>query len=220
MSDLTEVRKHLVLKLVREGRIRSSHVIEAMEAVPRELFVLPGEQKHAYVDTPLKIGSGQTISAPHMVGIMIEELDLMPGQRVLEIGAGSGYHASLVAHIVCKLPKGHVFTTEIKPELAEFAKQNIKRAGYENLVTVISADGSVGYPKEAPYDRIFVTCASPDIPPPLIEQLAEDGKLLIPKGSTYYCDLTMVTKVRNKIRKTNLGGCAFVPMLGEYGYQE
>ena len=116
MSDFTEVRKHLVLKLVQEGRIRSSHVIEAMEAVPRELFVLPGEKKHAYVDTPLSIGSGQTISAPHMVGIMVEELDLSPGQRVLEIGGGSGYHASVVAHIVGKLPKGHVYTIEIKSD--------------------------------------------------------------------------------------------------------
>jgi protein-L-isoaspartate(D-aspartate) O-methyltransferase len=191
-----------------------------MEAVPREFFVAPGEEKQAYVDTPLRIGSGQTISAPHMVGIMVEELDLKPGQRVLEVGAGSGYHASLVAHIVGKIPKGHVFTTEIKSELAQLAENNIKRAGYEGVITVISGDGSIGYPQEAPYDRIFVTCASPDIPPPLIEQLTDEGKMLIPKGSTYYSDLILVTKVGNKTRKTNLGGCAFVPMLGEYGYQE
>jgi protein-L-isoaspartate(D-aspartate) O-methyltransferase len=219
MSDFTAVRKHLVLKLVQEGRIRSSNVIEAMEAIPRELFVLPAEQNQAYIDTPLCIGSGQTISAPHMVGIMAEELDLAPGQRVLEVGTGSGYHASVVAHIVGKLPKGHVYSVEIKPELAEFAQQNIKKAGYDEVITVIKSDGSVGYPKEAPYDRIFVTCASPDIPPPLIEQLAENGKLLIPKGSTYYSELTLVTKVKNKLRKTNLGGCAFVPMVGEFGYQ-
>jgi protein-L-isoaspartate(D-aspartate) O-methyltransferase len=218
MSDLSEVRKHLVLKLVQEGRIRSSDVIEAMESVPRELFISAGDSKHAYVDTPLSIGSGQTISAPHMVGIMVEELDLSPGQRVLEVGAGSGYHASVVAEIVGKIPKGHVFSVEVKPELAEFARDNIKKAGYDEVITVITGDGSTGYPKEAPYDRIFVTCASPDIPPPLIEQLVDGGKLLIPKGSTYYSDLTLVTKVKEKLTKTNLGGCAFVPMVGAYGY--
>ncbi len=218
MSDFTEVRKHLVLKLVQDGRIRSSHVIEAMESVPRELFVIPSEEKHAYADTPLSIGSGQTISAPHMVGIMIEELDLKPGHRVLEVGAGSGYHASVAAHIVGKLPKGHVYTVEIKQELIEFANKNVKKAGYDEIITVIQGDGSIGYSKEAPYDRIFVTCASPDIPPPLTNQLAENGKLLIPKGSTYYSELTLVTKVKNKLRKTNLGGCAFVPMVGEFGY--
>jgi protein-L-isoaspartate(D-aspartate) O-methyltransferase len=219
MKNFTESRKHLVVKLVQDGRIRSQHVIEAMEAIPRELFVRPGEEKMAYVDTPLSIGLGQTISAPHMVGIMAEELDLEPGHRVLEVGAGSGYHASVVAHIVGKLPKGHVYTLEVKEGLAEFARENIGRAGLDHIVTVIEGDGSLGYPKEAPYERIFVTCASPDIPPPLINQLAEGGKLLIPKGSTYYSELTLVTKLKNKLRKTNLGGCAFVPLVGEYGYQ-
>lgn len=219
MSDFSEVRKHLVLKLVQDGRIRSAHVIEAMEAVPRELFVLPGELKHAYIDTPLSIGSGQTISAPHMVGIMVEELDLTPGQRVLEVGTGSGYHAAVVAHIVGKIPKGHVFSIEVKPELAEFAKANIKKAGYKDRITILTGDGSIGYSKHGPYDRIFVTCASPDIPPPLVEQLKDNGKLLIPKGSTYYSDLMLITKIKNKLRKSNLGGCAFVPMVGEYGHQ-
>lgn len=219
MSDFTEVRKHLVLKLVKEGRIRSANVIEAMEAVPRELFVEKIDIKHAYVDTPLSIGYNQTISAPHMVGIMIEELSLSPGYRVLEVGAGSGYHAAVAAHIVGKLPKGHVYSVEIKPELVEFAKENLEKAGYSDIVTIISGDGSFGYPKQAPYDRIFVTCASPDLPPPLTEQLAENGKLLIPVGSTYYSELTRITKVKDKLRKSKLGGCAFVPMLGEFGHK-
>ncbi|WP_455392556.1 protein-L-isoaspartate(D-aspartate) O-methyltransferase [[Eubacterium] cellulosolvens] len=219
MRDFTEVRKHLVLKLVRDGRIRSSKVIAAMEAVPRELFVLPRDKKHAYVDTPLSIGSGQTISAPHMVGIMVEELDLDAGQRVLEVGAGSGYHAAVVAEIVGKIPKGRVYSVEIKSDLAQYARENLKQAGYDEVVTVIGGDGSLGYSKQAPYDRIFVTCASPEVPPPLTEQLAENGKLLIPVGSTYYSELTRITKVKNKLVKSQLGGCAFVPMLGEYGYQ-
>jgi protein-L-isoaspartate(D-aspartate) O-methyltransferase len=219
MSDFTEIRKHLVYKLVKEGRIRSATVIEAMETVPREFFVLPDEKKHAYVDTPLRIGSGQTISAPHMVGIMVEELDLKPGHRVLEVGAGSGYHAAVVAQIVCKIPKGHVYSVEIKKELTELAKSNLSNAGYGDFVTIIHGDGSMGYAQQAPYDRIFVTCASPDLPPPLIEQLNENGKLLIPVGSTFYSDLTLVTKIENKLTKSKLGGCAFVPMVGEFGHQ-
>jgi protein-L-isoaspartate(D-aspartate) O-methyltransferase len=219
MSDYSEIRKHLVLKLVKERRIRSAHVIEAMEAVPRELFVHSSDLKHAYVDTPLSIGSGQTISAPHMVGIMVEELDLHPGQTVLEVGAGSGYHSAVVAHIVSKIPKGHVYSVEIKESLIDFAENNLKKAGFGNNVTVIQGDGSLGYPKQAPYDRIFVTCASPDLPPPLIEQLAENGKMLIPVGSTFYSELTLVTKLENKLLKSKLGGCAFVPMIGEYGHQ-
>lgn len=218
MSDFTEIRKHLVLKLVKEGRIRSAHVIAAMEAVPRELFVLEKDRRHAYVDTPLSIGSGQTISAPHMVGIMVEELDLVSGQRVLEVGAGSGYHAAIVAHVVGKLPRGHVYSIEIKEGLIEFAKGNIKKAGYGETITIINGDGSLGYPKEAPFDRIFVTCASPDFPPPLIDQLAENGKLLIPVGSTFYSELTLVTKIENRLTKSKLGGCAFVPMVGEFGH--
>jgi protein-L-isoaspartate(D-aspartate) O-methyltransferase len=190
-----------------------------MEAVPRELFVLPGDAKQAYVDTPMSIGLGQTISAPHMVGIMVEELNLEPGHRVLEVGAGSGYHSAVVAQIVGRLPKGRVYTVEIKPELAQLAKNNLKKAGFSEVVTVITGDGSLGYPKQAPYDRIFVTCASPDIPPPLTNQLAEDGKLLIPVGSIYYSELTRVIKVKNKLVKSQLGGCAFVPMVGEYGYE-
>jgi protein-L-isoaspartate(D-aspartate) O-methyltransferase len=219
MSDFSEIRKHLVLKLVKEGRIRSASVIEAMESVPRELFVLPNQKRQAYVDTPLSIGFNQTISAPHMVGIMVEDLDLESGHRVLEVGAGSGYHAAVVADIVGKLPKGHVYTVEIKEKLAEYAKQNIIRAGYGDKVTVVYGDGSLGYAQEAPFDRIFVTCASPDVPPPLIAQLAEEGKLLIPVGSTYYSELTRITKVKNRLTKSKLGGCAFVPMVGEYGHQ-
>lgn len=219
MSDFTEVRKQLVLKLVREGRIRSASVIEAMEAVAREMFVPEHEKKHAYIDTPLSIGSGQTISAPHMVGIMVEELDLAPGQTVLEVGSGSGYHAAVVAEVIGKLPKGHVYTIEIKENLAELAKMNLEAAGYSDIVSVISGDGSIGYSKQAPYDRIFVTCASPDIPEPLITQLKENGKLLIPVGSTYYSELTRVTKMKDKLLRSKLGGCAFVPMVGELGHK-
>ena len=149
---------------------------------------------------------------------MVEELDLAPGQTVLEIGGGSGYHAAVVAEVVCKIPKGHVYSVEIKVELVDFARQNLEKAGYNEKVTMIQGDGSLGYSKQAPYDRIFVTCAAPDIPEPLINQLKENGKLLIPVGSTFYSELTRVTKVKNKLLRSKLGGCAFVPMVGELGH--
>jgi protein-L-isoaspartate(D-aspartate) O-methyltransferase len=187
-----------------------------METVPRELFVLPENQAIAYNDTPLSIGKGQTISAPHMVGIMVEALDLEPGHKVLEIGAGSGYHAAVVAEMV--KPEGKVYSLEIIPTLVEFAKNNIKNAGLENVVEIILADGSIGLKDQAPFDRIFVACASPDIPPPLLKQLKNDGKLLIPTGKGFYSELVQYHKIDDNFKKKDLGGCAFVPMKGKYGF--
>jgi len=204
----------MVEYLKREGRIYSKKVEGAFLNIPREYFIPEELKTEAYIDTPLSIGYGQTISAPHMVAIMVEALDLKPGQRVLEIGSGSGYHAAIVAYLVA--PNGHVFSVERLSELAEFAKRNLEKAGIDN-VTVETGDGSQGLEKYAPYDRIYVTCAAPDIPIPLIEQLKDPGKLLIPVGRIY-SDLYLVEKKKNKIYKKNLGGCAFVPMIGKHGY--
>ncbi len=215
-TDFSEERKRLVQKLIQEGRISSSEVIRAMETVPRELFVLPENTKSAYHDTPLSIGEGQTISAPHMVGIMVEALDLKSGQNVLEVGAGSGYHAAVVAEIIRS--RGRIYSVEIVPRLVELAKANIKKAKLTDIVEIILGDGSIGLEEHAPYDRIFVACASPDIPPPLLNQLKEGGMLLIPAGTGFYSDLIQCFKEGNKIRKKNLGGCAFVPMKGKYGF--
>jgi protein-L-isoaspartate(D-aspartate) O-methyltransferase len=209
-------REQMVKKLMRDGRIDSEPVIKAMSSIPRELFVPLSQKLAAYEDTPLPIDRGQTISAPHMVGIMAEALELKAGQKVLEVGGGSGYHAAIVAKVIG--PKGHIYSIERIQSLAERAEETIKKVGLEKIVTIINDDGSLGYKEHSPYDRIFVTCASPDVPPPLIEQLRNGGKLLIPSGSSYVSDLLLITKRDGKLKKKNLGGCAFVPLRGHYGF--
>jgi len=160
-----------------------------------------------------------------MVSIMNEALQLEVGHKVLEIGAGCGWHAATIAEIIA--PKdaprsewGHVYTVEIVQGLADFARKNIMNAGYGDRVTIICADGSVGYAEKAPYDRILVTAAAPDIPKPLIEQLKPNGIMLIPVGSVYlFQSLIKITKgVNGKTREENLGGVAFVPLTGRYGH--
>jgi len=209
-----DMRIKLVEMLKYEGRIKTKQVEKAFLEIPRENFVPDEIKKYAYADTPLQIGNGQTISAPHMVAIMVEELDLKMGQKILEIGAGSGYHAAIVSKIVGK--KGHVYTIERFPSLAEVSKKNLEKIGIIN-VTVEIGDGSEGLQKYAPYDRIYVTCAAPDVPKPLIEQLKDGGKLMIPVGRTI-CDLELIEKKGDKLKYKDLGGCAFVPLVGKYGY--
>lgn len=211
-----ELRRRLIGNLLSAGYIRSDPVKNAMLKVPRELFVTDDLVPEAYIDTPLPIGHGQTISAPHMVAIMLEELELSPGQRVLEVGAGSGYHAALCAELV--KPGGKVYTIERIAELVRFAKRNISRAGYADLVEVIEGDGSKGLAEKAPFDRIFVACGAPDVPEPLFEQLAEQGVMLVPVGGRYCQDLIKARKVRGKLVRESRGGCIFVPLIGEYGY--
>ncbi|OWJ54885.1 protein-L-isoaspartate O-methyltransferase [Pyrodictium delaneyi] len=225
-GSFEEKRRRLVEKLVREGYIRSERVKRAMLRVPRELFV-PEELRHmAYEDTPLPIGHGQTISAPHMVAMMTEFADLEPGMRVLEIGAGSGYHAAVIAEVVAPsdLPRdrwGHVYTVERIPELAEYARRNLDRAGYADRVTVILGDGTKGYPPAAPYDRIIVTAAAPEVPKPLLEQLKPGGKIVIPIGDRYMQYLYIVEKLSDgRIKIRNVTPCLFVPLIGEYGWRE
>ena len=213
--DFESRRKELINRLKFEGRIKSQDVENAFLDVPREIFVTDNLKKYAYLDSPLEIGNGQTISAPHMVAIMVEALDLHKGQKILEIGAGSGYHAAIVARLIGE--EGHVFTIERFESLADVAKKNLKRANITN-VTVEVGDGSKGLIKYSPYDRIYVTCAAPDVPQPLIDQLNESGKLMIPVGRMV-CKLELIEKKGEKINTKNLGGCAFVPLIGEYGHK-
>ena len=160
-----------------------------------------------------------------MVCIMDEALELEVGHRVLEVGAGSGWHASTIAEIVAPTdtPKekwGHVYTVEIVPELAEFARKNVEKAGYGDRITIICGDGSMGYPEKAPYDRILVTAAAPDIPKPLIEQLENGGILVLPVGGIHlYQTLVRVRKRDGAVTEENLGGVAFVPLTGRYGHR-
>ena len=215
-NEFGKKREKLIERLRYELNL-SDKVVEAMKKVPRHLFVPPAYRSEAYVDAPLPIGKGQTISAPHMVAIMCELLDLKKGEKVLEVGAGCGYHAAVVAEIVGK--DGKVIAIERIPELAEMAKRNLETLGYDNVLVVVG-DGSKGYEKEAPYDKIYVTASAPKIPEPLIEQLKPGGKLVIPVGN-FTQHLYVVEKDENgNVKKKNWGAVRFVPLIGEYGFDE
>lgn len=212
--NFEEERKKMVEKLIYFGYLKSKHVVEAMKNVPRHVFVPLDLQSQAYEDRPLPIGEGQTISAPHMVAMMCEALELEENNKVLEVGAGSGYHACVIAYIV---KKGEVIAIERIKKLAEKAEKNIKKAKC-GRIKIIIGDGTRGYAEEAPYDRILVTAASPEIPKPLIEQLKLGGILLIPVGGRYSQSLLKIRKTEDKIVKENLGDVVFVPLIGEYGW--
>lgn len=221
--DNTQWEK-LVGSLVRQGILHSPKTIQAIRTIPRSKFLPPDAQAFSTKDMPLPIGSGQTISAPHMVCIMNEALKLQVGQKILEVGAGSGWHAATVAELVASkdAPRsewGHVYTVEIVKALADTAKKNILNAGFGDRVTVINADGSKGYPERAPFDRIFVTAAAPQVPKPLTDQLKANGIMVIPVGdAALFQTLLRLTKGENgKITQENLGDVAFVPLTGEYG---
>ena len=158
-----------------------------------------------------------------MVSIMNEALQLEVGDKVLEVGAGSGWHAATIAELVApsgapRSEYGHVYTVEIVQDLADFARKNIMKAGYGDRITIISGDGSLGFPEKAPYDKILVTAAAPDIPKPLIDQLKSGGMMLIPVGSaSLFQNLMKIAKTNGKIKQENLGGVAFVPLTGKHG---
>ncbi len=213
------MRRRLVDNLVRDGILRTPRIIKAFLKVPREEFVPSNLRSSAYVDHPLPIGYGQTISAPHMVAIMTEELQPMPGDKVLEVGTGSGYQAAILAEIV--KPNGHVWTVERIVDLVRFAKENLRRTGYSDYVTVIHGDGSEGLPQYAPYDRIIVTAAAPRVPEPLIEQLRPGGRLVIPVGGRYFQVLKVIDKLSDgTLKSIEKVSCVFVPLVGRYGFKE
>lgn len=219
-----EYRRELVEQLIAEGVVKSERVKDAMLRVPRHEFVWPDQLDHAYDDIPLPLGdTGQTISAPHMVAIMNELLDVQTGDKILEVGTGGGYHAATLAILTCPTlnsPIPLVYTIEINHRLVEFARKNISRLGFQNVVTIIEGDGSRGYPEASPYDCIVVTAAAPRIPSPLIDQLKPNGKMAIPVQSRFFGQELMLVKKdeKGRIKTSNMGPVIFVPLRGEYGF--
>lgn len=206
-------RSDLINSLKHQGI--SEKTLAAMKKVPRHLFVPSVNMPQAYVDSPLPIGDAQTISAPHMVAIMCDLLELEPGQKILEIGTGSGYNAAVMAEITGS--KGHIYSVERIEKLADFARQNLKKAGYPD-VKVIQGDGSLGLTEHAPYDRIAVTASAPDTPAPLIEQLKPGGIMVLPEGDSYQ-HLYIIRKFPDgRVSKQDRGGVIFVPLIGQHGF--
>jgi protein-L-isoaspartate(D-aspartate) O-methyltransferase len=203
-------RQGMVENDIKARGIKDKKVLEVMRKIPRHLFVDEKLRDRAYADYPLPIGEGQTISQPYVVALMTEALKLKPTDRVLEIGTGSGYQAAVLAEIVKE-----VCTIEIRKSLADMAAKRLKDHGYKN-VKVKYADGYFGWEEYAPFDAIIITAAANHIPPSLIKQLKEGGRLIIPLGSTvYYQTLTLATKRKGELDVEQMGGVAFVPMVGE-----
>jgi protein-L-isoaspartate(D-aspartate) O-methyltransferase len=207
----------MVDRLVRSGSIQEPRVREAFLAVPREAFLPPEERADAYHDTPLSIGHHQTISAPSMIAIMLEEARLRPGERILEIGTGSGYHAALLAFLVG--PR-NVVSIERLEALAERARSNLASVGLGE-VTVVVGDGSLGYPDRAPYDGIMATAAAPRIPDPWAAQLSSRGRIVAPVGPRHGQVLVVATKRADGGLDVREGTpCAFVPLVGAQAWPE
>jgi protein-L-isoaspartate(D-aspartate) O-methyltransferase len=216
MLDLARARNRMVdIQITRRG-VRDSYVLEAVRRVPREAFVAPGYEEFAYEDVPLPIGEGQTISQPYIVALMIEAAEVKPGDSVLEVGAGSGYAAAVMAQIADR-----VYAIERLPSLANSARQRFKNLGYDNIDLRV-ADGTRGWPEAAPFDAIMVAAGGPEVPSALKEQLAIGGRLIIPVGEeARYQTLTKLTrKSEAEFEEENLGAVAFVPLIGEQGWAE
>ena len=199
--------------LVKRG-IADPQVLDAMRRTPRHLFVDEALRDKAYADYPLPIGEGQTISQPFMVARMTELLRLTGKEKVLEIGTGCGYQAAVLAHLAAR-----VCTVERIPKLAAHARETLEAIGAAN-VWVRTANGTFGWPDEAPFDRIVVTAGGPSVPPPLFEQLAEGGRLVMPVGSEDSQRLQVVDKISGLAKVTEDSGCVFVKLIGKYAWEE
>jgi protein-L-isoaspartate(D-aspartate) O-methyltransferase len=206
-------RERMVETQISARGIRDERVLAAMRSVPRHLFVPEAARGAAYGDYPLPIGHSQTISQPYIVAMMTALLQIHPEDRVLEIGAGSGYQAAILGTLAKE-----VISIERIPEVAALAGENLSATGIKN-VRVIVGDGTLGYPERAPYDGVLITAATPSIPPPLIDQLAEGGRLVGPVGSRDLQELVRLTKEGNNLDREFFGGVVFVPLLGEYGWE-
>lgn len=217
-SGLEDAWAQLLDRLEQGGRYADPRIRRAFARHPRWAFLprnYQGNRRAAVQDKPVAIGDNQTISAPHMVAILLDRAGLEPGHRCLEIGAGSGWLATLAGELIG--PEGHVVGVEIVPELVELARDNIEQAGMTN-VEILMGDGGIGCPEQAPYDRIIVSAAAPEVPEPLLDQLNVGGRMVIPVGSRTHQRLVRLRKTEDGIQREELGGCAFVPLVGEHGF--
>ncbi|MBI3324092.1 MAG: protein-L-isoaspartate(D-aspartate) O-methyltransferase [Candidatus Omnitrophica bacterium] len=205
-------RRQMVREQLQARGITDLRVLQAFLAVPRHFFVPKHTEHEAYADRPVPIGSGQTVSQPYIVALTAQLLRLQGHERVLELGTGSGYQLAILALLAIE-----VFSVERLPELAEQAKARIERLGYLN-VHMSHGNGSVGWAAHAPFDAIVVGAASPNIPQPLIDQLAEGGRMVIPVGSRQSQILTLVEKRGTTLQMRQVTSCVFVPFIGEYGW--
>ena len=214
MPDFADLRREMVgTQLVSRG-IRSERVLEAFLRVPRHLFVREEDVDRAHSDHPLPLAHDQTISQPYIVALTLERLDAQPGDRVLEIGTGSGYQTALLAGLARE-----IFTVERLAPLAKSARARLEALGCTNIRFKVG-DGSLGWPEQAPFDRIAVSASSPDIPPALTAQLADGGRLVIPVGGPGRQDLMVVTRTARGLERANAGECVFVKLIGQGGWRE
>ena len=206
----TRKRTEMVRRQLMTRDITDRQVLEVMGKVPRHLFVSPSLRRQAYVDSALPIDEGQTISQPYIVALMTQHLKLKGGEKVLEVGTGSGYQAAVLAHLTDK-----VYSLEIRENLAKRAAETLSTLDY-NQVQVKWSDGYFGWEEHAPFDAIIITCAANHVPPPLLKQLKEGGRLILPLGSTlYFQTLTLITKKKGKPKVKQILDVNFVPMTGE-----
>jgi protein-L-isoaspartate(D-aspartate) O-methyltransferase len=213
--DFARERERMVVDQLQGRGIRGPNVLAAFRRVPRHLFVAPAWGDRAYEDMPLPIGNQQTISQPYMVALMTEALTLVPGDRVLEVGTGSGYQAAVLAELGAR-----VVTVERLPELAARAAEVLGALGYMDRITVEVGDGTLGWAAEAPYDGIVVTAAGPGLPRPLVEQLAAGGRLVLPIGEEELQTLVRVRRGPTGFAEDYLGECRFVKLIGDHGWEE
>ncbi|WP_435316892.1 protein-L-isoaspartate(D-aspartate) O-methyltransferase [Haloarchaeobius sp. TZWSO28] len=209
-TDFETARNSLVDGLARRENIERESTLDAMRAVPRHEFVPSSHQSEAYADRPLPIGDGATISAPHMVAIMVDELALEPGDRVLEIGTGCGYHAAVTAEVV---GPGNVFSVEYNDDLAQRARTRLARLGYDDI-SIRVGDGRAGWPEHAPYDAAYLTCAAPEFPPAVVEQVRPGGRLLAPIGTASQRLVAATRRADGSLETEDRGGVRFVRMQG------
>ncbi|HVN65355.1 MAG TPA: protein-L-isoaspartate(D-aspartate) O-methyltransferase [Methanomicrobiales archaeon] len=207
-------RRRMVEEQIRARGISNERVLAAVEQVPRHLFVPENLRREAYEDHPLPIGDGQTISQPYIVALMTDLLDPHAGDRILEIGAGSGYQAAILAELATE-----VITIERIPAVAARARRNLSAAG-SRPVEVIVGDGTLGYQVKAPYNGILITAGTPEVPQPLIDQLADRGRLVAPVGTRGVQELVRLVREGGGIRQEGHGAVVFVPLIGEHGWRE